>query len=114
MDRSYNLEPLPRPSDSANAKTEELLDWLSSFKKSTDVVQEKQQMKIEKERLVQSIKTQNPNNFEEKLREMEKQQQIQSQYKTGKETIKRLNQSKLKEFDNFVVGVRKNFEPATA
>lgn len=103
----------PRPSDSANAKTEELLGWLSSFKKSSDILHEKQQLTLERERCIQTIKSQNPQNFEYKLKEMEKQQQIQSQYNTGKEMIKRLNQSKLKDFDDFVTGTRKDLNPAS-
>ena len=73
MDRSFNVDPMPRPEDTANAKTEELLDWLTSFKKSSDVLQEKQQRNMERERQAQSVKAQYPDNFEGKLREIEKQ-----------------------------------------
>lgn len=43
---------------------------------------------------------------------MERQQQMHSQHKAGTEMIKRLNESKLKDFDSFVAGARKDREPS--
>ena len=61
-------------------------------------------MNIEKDRMAQSLMSQNPLNYEQKIQELEISYNLQSQINAGKATINRLTQSKLRDFDNFVNG----------